>query len=159
MLGMRRITPALVLLLAYLGGCASTPEASPQSDAEAKRFESAPRTAIIYLYRADTPSNGGASTLWIDGRLVGQSVPATYFRVLARPGHNSIWASGNDTGRIEIETRESGVYFVAMQVLGGAESPSNTVFRNVAPAVGQAAILRCCTMLETWRPGQGRLPL
>ena len=154
-----RITPALVLLLALLGGCASTPEASPQSDAEAKRFESAPRAAIIYLYRADTPGGSGTSTIWIDGRIVGQTLPATYFRVPVRPGRNRISAYASDQGQLEIETREGGIYFVSMRVAGTDETAPNTLFRSVAPEVGKAEIVRCCTMLEAWRPGQWRAPL
>jgi hypothetical protein len=156
--GTLKTTSALVLLLAYLGGCASTPEASLQDDAAAKRFESAPRAAIIYLYRADNPGRG-VSTIWVDDRPVGQTLPATYFRVAVRPGHNRIAAFASDPGRLEIETRGDGVYFVAMHVGGEAESSPNTIFRSVPPEAGQAAILRCCTMLETWRPGQWRLPL
>ena len=151
---MLKIISALVLLPAFLGGCATTPEAPPSSDAEAKRFESAPRAAIVYLYRADL--RGGVATLWVDNRLVGQTVAATYFRVAMRPGHNRIAASGSDLGRLEIDTQAEGVYFVAMQVLGEAEGSSTTIFRSVTPEVGKAAILRCCTMLETWRPGQSR---
>jgi hypothetical protein len=150
---------AFVLSLALLAGCAATPEASRERDADAKLFASAPRAAIIYLYRADTPSTGGTATLWMDGRLIGQTVQATYFRVLARPGHNNISASGNDSGRIEIDTVEGGVYFIAMQVLGDAEGSSRTVFRSVPPETGEAQIKRCCTLLETWQPGQNRLPL
>ena len=156
--GIFKSGPWLALLMAFISGCAATPEASPQSDAEAKRFESAPRAAIIYLYRADTPNNGTTATIWVDGRLVGETVQATYFRVLARPGHNRISASGHDMGLLEIDTRENEVYFVAMQVLGDEENSSSTVFRSMPPAAGKAEILRCCTMLETWRPGQTRLP-
>ena len=147
---------ALVVSLVLLGGCASTPEASPGDDADAKRFESAPGAAIIYLYRADAQSSGIA-TIWIDDRLVGQTLPTTYFRVAVRTGHNRITASGADVGRLEIDTREGGVYFVAMQVIGEMEGSSTTVFRSVTPEVGKAEILRCCTLLETWRPGQRRL--
>ena len=150
--------PWLVLLTALIGGCVATPESSPQSDAEAKRFESAPRTAIIYLYRADNPGNGTTATIWMDGRLVGESVQSTYFRLLARPGRNRISASGHIGGQIEIDTREDEVYFVAMRVLGDRESSSSTIFRNVPPAAGKAEILLCCTMLDTWRPGQTRMP-
>lgn len=157
--GLMKPGPWLILLTALIGGCAATPEASRESDAEAKRFESAPRAAIIYLYRSDNPGNGTTTTIWMDGRIVGESVPATYFRVIARPGRNRISASGHDVGRIEIDTRENEVYFVSMQVLGDLETPSNTVFRSVPPAAGKAEILRCCTMLEIWRPGQTRMPL
>jgi hypothetical protein len=147
---------ALVASLAFLGGCASTPEASPGDDADAKRFESAPGAAFIYLYREDAQSSGIA-TIWIDDRLVGQTVPMTYFRVAVRPGHNRISASGADMGRLEIDTRAGDVYFVAMQVAGEMEGSSATVFRSVTPEAGKAGILRCCTLLETWRPGQQRL--
>jgi hypothetical protein len=138
------------------GGCASTPEASVVDDAAAKRFEPALNASIIYLYRADGPSNGVA-TVWVDGRLIGQSLPTTYFRAVTRPGLHSVTASGPDVGKLQIETREDGVYFVAMNVLGEYEGSSTTVFRSVAPETGKAAILKCCTLLESWRPGQWRL--
>lgn len=154
-----KFASALGLLLALLAGCAATPEASRERDAEAKRFETAPRTAIIFLYRADTPSNGATATLWMDGRLIGQSLQTTYFRVFARPGRNIITVAGSDMGRIEIDTSADGIYFIAMQVFGDAEGSSRTVFRSVPPETGKAQILRCCTLLETWQPGQNRLPL
>jgi hypothetical protein len=157
MSGTPRTALALVLILALLGGCAATPEAPSASDAEAKRFESAPRAAIIYLYRADTPSNA-TPTIWVDDRIVGQSLPATYFRILARPGRNRIAAVAGDQGRLEIDTLGGRVYFVAMYVGGDMETPTNTIFRSVPPEAGKAEILRCCTMLETWRPGQWRVP-
>lgn len=156
---MRICSPAFgATLLAFLGACASTPEASPQSDAEAKRFESTARAAIIYLYRADTPG-GGTSTIWLDGRIVGQSLPATYFRVAVRPGRNRISGYASDTGQIEVETRAGGIYFVAMRVSGIDESAPSTRFSSVGLEVGKEEIVRCCTMLETWRPGQWRVPL
>ena len=154
---MRISALALVLLLALLGGCAATSEASREADVEAKRFESAPRAAIIYLYRADTPSNA-TSTIWVDDRIVGQSLPATYFRVAVRPGRNRIAAFAPDQGRLEIDTRGGGVFFVAMRVGGDVDTPGNTLFRSVPPEAGKTEILRCCTMLETWRPGQWRAP-
>lgn len=151
-----RLTSALLVLLAFLGGCASTPEAPASSDAEAKRFESAVNAAIIYLYRPSAPGGRGASTIWIDGRLIGETLPTTFFRVAVRPGRNLITASGGDSGRLEMNTRADGVYFVEMQVFGESESESSTVFRGVTPEVGKAAIQRCCMLLETWRPGQSR---
>lgn len=154
-----KIAPALVVLLSLLGACASTPEAPVQSDAEAKRFESASRAAIIYLYRADAPGGSGTSTIWVDGHIVGQTLPATYFRVPVRPGRNRISAYASDQGNLDIETREGGIYFVSMRVAGTDETPASTVFRSVAPEVGKTEIVRCCTMLETWRPGQWRAPL
>jgi hypothetical protein len=140
--------------LALLAGCSTTPEASREKDADAKRFEPAMRAATIYLYRPDI--RGGVATIWIDNRLVGQSVSGTYFRVPVRAGRNVINASGSDLGRIELETKEEGVYFVEMRVRGEDEGSSTTVFRSVVTDAGQKAIAQCCTLLETWRPGQPR---
>ncbi len=148
-----------LMLAAMLAGCAATPEATPDRDAAAKQFEPAARAAVIYLYRADSPGSRGVTTVWVDGRLVGQSLPATYFRVIARPGRNHIHATGADAGRLEIETRQDAVYFVAMHVSGQDEGSSSTVFRSVPAAAAQSAIQRCCSLLETWRPGQWRVPL
>ena len=148
-----------LMLAAMLAGCAATPEATPDRDAAAKHFEPASRAAVIYLYRADSPGSRGVTTVWVDGRLVGQSLPATYFRVIARPGRNYIHATGGDAGRLEIQTRPDAVHFVAMYVTGQDEGSSSTVFRSVDPAAAQAAIQRCCSLLETWAPGQWRMPL
>ncbi len=151
-----RIAPAIVLLLALVGGCASTPMASRESDADAKRFETAPNAAIIYLYRPPAPGGDAASTIWVDGRLIGETLPTTYFRVPVRAGYHRINAAGSDLGRLEIDAKAEGVYFVEMQVLGESQSATTTIFRSVAPETGKAAILRCCRLLEAWRPGQSR---
>ena len=150
---------ASLLFLSVLGGCAATPEATADRDTAAKLFEPAARAAVIYLYRADSPGSRGVTTVWVDGRLVGQTLPATYFRVIARPGRNRIHASGSDAGRLEIDTRPDSVHYVAMNVSGDSEGSSNTVFRPVDASLGRASIQRCCSLLETWRPGQWRLPL
>lgn len=145
-----------VIATLLCAACASTPEAPASSDAEAKRFESAVNAAIIYLYRPSAPGGGAASTIWIDGRLIGESLATTFFRVAVRPGRNRITASGGDVGRLEIDTQADGVYFVETQVLGESQGAATTIFRSVAPETGKAAIMRCCNMLETWRPGQSR---
>jgi hypothetical protein len=151
-----------VLIIAFagalLGGCAATPEASPQDDAEAKRFDSAPGAAIVYLYRADAPSGRGSSTLWLDDRLIGESLPYTYFRTSVRPGKNLLTAFAGDAGRLAFETSGGEVYFIAI-IVRGDDGASGSVFRLVSPDVGRAQIVRCCTLLETWKPGQKRMPL
>ena len=148
------IKRALALAAVFLAACASTPLASPDRDADAKRFETAPDAAIIYLYRIDT--GDGVSTVWVDGRLIGDTLPETYFRIAVRPGRNRVTASAGDAGNIAIETRMGEVYFIAMRVQGEAHSEAQTNFQSAAPETGKAAILRCCKLLEAWRPGQSR---
>ena len=147
-------TLPLLLLLALLGSCSTTPEAPPEKDADAKRFEPALRGATIYLYRGDL--RGGVATIWIDDRLVGLTSPRSYFRVPVRPGRHRISAAGNDMGRIDVDTREEGVYYVEMQVFGESEADHTTIFRSVPADAAKRVIAQCCTLLENWRPGQSR---
>jgi hypothetical protein len=155
---MRTVQGIAVLagILLMLAGCASTPEASLESDADAKQFIPAPNAAIVYIYRP-IGSGSGVSTIWVDGRLVGELLPQSFFRVAARAGHNRITTSANDPGRLEFDTSNGGVYFVEARVDGETQSEANSRFRMVDPRVGRAQIERCCQMLETWRPGQPRL--
>lgn len=162
MIAMIKNLPFICVLAAIcvlLSGCAATPQASRQDDAAAKQFESAPGAAIVYLYRADGPvAFDSSTTLWLDRRLVGELMPATYFRVSVRPGKNLLTAYANDSGRLEFETRSGEIYFVAVFVRGESGA-SRSEFRRVAPEAGRAQIERCCTLLDTWTPGQNRIPL
>jgi hypothetical protein len=145
----------LALGIMMLAACASTPEAPLSQDGDAKRFESAPNAALVYIYRPY--ADRGVSTLWVDVRLIGETLGHTFFRVPVRAGRTIISTSGNDPGRIAFDTKVDGVYFVETQVAGESLSDSITVFRRVEPEVGKSAVAACCRLLENWRPGQERL--
>lgn len=151
-----------VRLLVSLGvlalcACASTPQATPEREAEAKRFEPVTRDAVIYIYRPGIPLSGPETTLWVDNRLVGSSLPGTFFRVIVLPGRNVIDTSPPDTGRIEITTRGNDVTYVEMITEGGFTDSPSTRFRVVPEEQAKATIARCCVMLETWHHAQPRL--
>lgn len=148
-------TSAVGLVVLLLTACASTPEADPVRDAEAKRFEAVTRDAVIYVYRPDGGTGTAETTLWADGRLVGISLPKTFFRVIVLPGKTLLHTSGSDNGRIEITTSGNDVTYVEMQTFDD-QSPTSR-FRQMSAEDAQAAIRNCCTMLEVWRPGQARL--
>jgi hypothetical protein len=149
----RRGATAFVILL--LTACASTPEADPLRDAEAKRFEAVTRDSVIYVYRPDGGTGTAETTLWADGRLVGVSLPQTFFRVIVLPGKTLLDTSGPDNGRIEITTQGNDVTYVEMRAFDD-QSPRSR-FRLMTAEDAQAAIRACCTRLEVWRPGQPRL--
>jgi len=153
-----RVTPArglLVLTALLLGACASTPESSRERDLEAKRFEPVTRDAVVYVYRPDMGTTAADTTLWANGRLVGTSIPRTFFRIIVLPGRTHLHTSGPDSGKIEVVAGGNEITYVEMQTLN-PDSPS-TYFRVVPAEHAQAAIRACCTMLEVWRPGQPRL--
>ncbi len=147
----------LPMLFVFCVACTSTPQATRERDAEAKRFEPVTREAVVYIYRPGLVLSGPETTLWVDNRLVGSSLPGTFFRVIVLPGRNLIDTSPPDTGRIEIATQGNDVTFVEMRTEGGRNGAPSSRFRIMAPEEAKAAIAQCCAMLETWRYNQPRL--
>jgi len=142
----------LVVAIFALAGCASTPEASRERDTEAKQFQARPDSAVIYVYRSDFASTEMASddtVLYVDGRLIGATLPLTFFRFDVREGAHLLHGYGHDQGRLKLETRAGEIYFVSLQAAGGVSD-----FRRVDAATGKRDILRCCSLLDNWAPGQ-----
>lgn len=143
----RWLAAAMSLLL--LVGCASTPQASRERDAEAKEFRTHPATGALFVYRPDTFSVEEDSVLYVDDRLIGATLPGTFFRVDVRPGKRLLRGIGQDAGRIEIGVRPGEIYFVSLRVDGG-----NSLFALKDAEAGRRELLACCRLLENWAPGQ-----
>ena len=140
---------ALVFALIMLAGCASTPQASSERDAEAKQFAGAPAHSTLYVYRPDIGNSDWDSVLWIDGRLIGATLPRTFFRVNVEPGKHTLSGMGHDNGQLTIDTRPGALYFVALSVISG-----HSLFWLVPSEIGRPALDRCCALMENWTPGQ-----
>ena len=143
---------ALALGLLILAGCASTPQASREADAEAKQFATHPGAATLYVYRDDFPTGPLGmqdTTLHLNGRIVGMTLPKGFFRINARPGTHLLHGSGFDQGKLKLETRAGQIYFVSMRVTDGTSH-----FALVDPDTGRRQVSRCCALLENWAPGQ-----
>ena len=147
-----RARGALVVSILALSGCASTPQASRERDAEAKEFNARPDATTIYVYRDDFAAEELSSqspVLYVDGRLIGATLPGTFFRFTVRAGEHLLHGYGYDQGTLTLDTRSGEIYFVSLQATGG-----NSHFSTVAPDTGKQDILRCCSLLENWAPGQ-----
>jgi hypothetical protein len=136
-------------LLALLAGCASTPQATGERDADAKQFTTHPGNSTLYIYRPDSDGTESDNVLWIDGRIIGATLPRTFFRVNLDPGKHTLSGMGYDNGRLTIETRPGELYFISLYVLSG-----NSHFQLVPPEIGRPAVNRCCALMENWAPGQ-----
>ena len=147
----------VVIALALCAACASTPEATRDRDAWAKHFEPVTRDSVIYVYRPDPLGTIAVTELFIDERLVGSSLPGTYFRIPVLPGRHVLETFAGHGGSIEVETRGNDVVFVELPNYSSVDGTPNMRFRQVSPEAGKQAILVCCSRLETWRPGQPRL--
>jgi len=140
----------ILLLAIALAGCASTPQATRERDAEAKEFNARPDAAVIYVYRDDLAADRLDNTvLYVDGRLIGATLPRTFFRFDVLAGTRLLHGFGFDQGALKLEVRSGEIYFVSLQVAGGV-----SLFTPVTPETGKRDILRCCSLLENWAPDQ-----
>lgn len=140
-----------LLMVILLAGCASVPQASRERDAEAKRYLTHPNAATLYVYRNDFPAGTASedAVLHVDGRIIGTSLPGTYFRVDVRPGDRLLHGYGYDQGMLKVSTRSGEITFVSLNVMGGT-----SLFAVVSPEAGKREIARCCALMENWAPGQ-----
>ncbi|MGZ9037192.1 MAG: hypothetical protein ACXW12_08890 [Burkholderiales bacterium] len=148
-LGCSTRRPAALAALALVGACASTPQAPLQADERAKEFAVHPSAATIYVYRSEWNTIDTGSVLYIDGRLIGATLPATYFRIDTVPGRHVLHGIGPDIGTIALDTRPGELYFVSVDVIGG-----HSHFSMVPPLPARDRIRDCCALLENWAPGQ-----
>jgi len=145
----RALRVVLIALALVAAGCASTPEAPRTEDAAAKSFDPYPNAASVYVYRSPVNQSWDDNVLYVDGRLIGSTVPGTYFRVNVNPGKHTLHGTGVDVGTLTIDTRPGMLYFVDLSVLAG-----HSRYQLVPPEQGRRAIVSCCVLLENWAPGQ-----
>ena len=138
-----------LLALLLVAACTSTPQASDERDAAAKEFTSHPNASTIYVYRSEFNQNDLDSVLYIDGRLIGATLPGAYFRIDTQPGQHVLHGVGVDVGNIRLNTRPGEVYFVSLDVVGGHSN-----FRLVPDTFGRDRVRACCALLENWGPYQ-----
>jgi hypothetical protein len=144
-----RLICGITALVALLGACAATPQASAERDAEAKQFFTHPSAATIYVYRSPFNRIDSDSVLYIDGRLIGSTLPGTYFRMDTVPGRHVLHGIALDAGQLEMEVRPGQTYFVALDVIAG-----HSRFTFVPDHIGRERVQACCALLENWGPGQ-----
>ena len=152
MIGVRwRSSVAVIALVA--AACASTPQAPHKQDAEAKRFLADRRLATVYVYRADfgrdSIDDPIESVLYADERLIGSTLPGTYFVVRLPTGMHTLSGIADDQGRLEIDVLPGQIYFVSLSVASG-----QSWFRRVSVETGERELRACCVLLENWAPHQ-----
>lgn len=139
-----------LLWVFLLAGCASTPQASRERDAETKHYLTHPNAATLYVYRNDYSSAVlEESVLFVDGRIIGATLPGAYFRIDARPGDRVLHGYGYDQGWLKVSARAGEITFVSLNVAGGISR-----FALIGPEAGKHELARCCALLENWAPGQ-----
>jgi len=132
-----------LIVAALLAGCSQLPP-SPQ-DTEAKKFESIPGKAAIYVVR-DPMSVGIGAPVWL-----GQGAQITlwqgnYHRWVVEPGSLTISGIGASTASITIQAQAGKIYFVHFRVegnmrMGVVSSALSTMDDQAGRALVRQAVL------------------
>lgn len=136
----------IVLALSVLGGCAFRRAAPAQLDADMKEFPTRPDAATIYIYRTVHDRRERGTTLYIDGRLVGNTRAGTYFRLEVVPARHVLHGTGLDAGELAVYARPGQIYFVRHDVVG-----RHSHFSLERDDLARAQIRSCCRMLTAAR--------
>ena len=138
---------SMALLLAgaaliVMSGCASVPMASPDQDAEAKKFDAPPAKSRIYVYRNE--SFGGAiyMTVSLDGRIMGRSAAQTFFVWDVAPGKHTVSSHAEDVSMVTLETAAGKSYYLWQEVKMGLWM-ARSLLQQVDEKTGRAGVLEC----------------
>lgn len=127
-----------MIVATLLAGCAQLPP-SPQ-DIEAKKFESIPGKAAIYVVR-DPMSVGLGAPIWL-----GQGAQITlwqgnYLRWVVEPGSYTVAGIGASTASISIQAQAGKIYFVHFRVEGNIRiGVSNSALSMMDDQAGRALV-------------------
>jgi len=145
---------ALASLCVLLSACVATPTGTSSQNAKAETFQPVPGKAVVYIYRLEY--NNNAADLQFNGKMLGESLPGTYFRVTAPPGEQVVQGVGGDMGTIRLQVAAGGIAYVRNEPTGGLGSIQSH-FAIMPAGKAQADIRRCCSLLDNYAHGQRRL--
>jgi len=104
--------PFAVLPVLLLAACAMGPRATPQADADARLYRAVPDKAVIYLIRDYGYLFVQGVTVTVDGKEMGETYPASYFRWELPPGEHIIVSRTDPPATLVLKTAPGGIYHV-----------------------------------------------
>jgi hypothetical protein len=130
----------LLLMALFLAGCQQLP-LTPQ-DIQARKFESVPGMAVIYVVRDYPDFSEMQSTVYLGDAVTLKTYPGTYYRWEATPGEQRIRGAAFDTGGIRLEAAPGTIYFVQQRVTPSFMGNAQSFFQVVSEQAGRGAVLR-----------------
>lgn len=127
----------MILLGIIVSGCMQLAPA-PQ-DMQAKKFESVPGKAVIYIVRPVVDSNVGGPLSYPGGMI--STYRGTYHRLEVAPGTQRIEAAGASTAAVTIQAEAGKIYFVEHTVFGALrEGLLSMALRRIDDSLGRKMV-------------------
>jgi len=138
------ITALAVISTLQFIGCASVPMASVDTDKSKKEFAvPAEGKSGLYIYRNSSFGAALKKTISIDGSIIGESAPNTYFYKELEPGtHEIATESEFSDNKISIEFKKGVNYFVQQYIKFGA-FVGGAGLKAVTEEEGKKGVLEC----------------
>jgi len=132
-----------VLAVALMSGCASVPKAPKEQDAAAKTFAvPAKDQSGIYIYRDSFVGQALKKSIYIDGKLLGESSNKVFFYSVVPSGvHKISTESEFSDNAIELKTEGGKNYFVEQYIKMGA-FVGGAGLKEVTEEEGKKAVLK-----------------
>lgn len=128
-----------LLLSLLLAGCAPLPP-TPQ-EIQARKFQTVPDKAVIYIVRNNPDFNGVPATIWLGESETITTYPGTYYRWEVDPGRHRIAGFGVDNAAIILQVEAGKIYFVQHSTQPWI-SYARSYFQPVSESQGRAVALR-----------------
>lgn len=129
-------------IMLVLGGCASVPMASLDMDKDAKTFAVPVDKSRIYIYRNESMGGAIAMAVSVDGRMLGQTGPKTYFVLDVKPGKHRIQSFTENVATLDLVTAPNRAYYIWQEVKMGMWS-ARSALHEVSEEEGQKGVLEC----------------
>mgnify|MGYP000331645167 CR=1 FL=1 len=131
------MTRFLLLAMLLITGCAQLPP--PPGDAAAKRFETLPDRAVIYLARhALEPSY--IAPVALGDQMIGSTYRGTYMRIEVPAGTHVLRGMAGDSGSITITVAAGQIYYLQHRAHGYRSFISSS-FDQVNPDSGRSLVM------------------
>lgn len=134
----------LVAASLALAGCQQLP-LTPE-DLQARKFESLPEKAVIYVVRDSPDFSDREATIWLGAAASVKTYPGTYYRWEVPPGMQRVSGYGSDTGAIALLAEAGRIYFVMLQSTPFMQW-QNSHFYLVPEPQGRSAVLRSVLLM------------
>ena len=142
---MRRLIVATTLIFgALLTGCATVPMASLEDDKARKEFSNPSQdVAGLYIYRNSTFGGALKKTVYIDGEIIGESAPMTYFYRQIQPGRHVLSTESEFSDNFFALDAKGGENYYVHQYMKLGVFVGGANLKLVSQEEGKKGVLEC----------------
>lgn len=130
----------LIMIFMFVGGCAQIPPTPEET--QAKKFESVPGKAVIYIVRGYPDLYFGHGSLGLDDKIAITMMEGNFYRWEVAPGPHLIAGKGQDMSRVTINAEAGKIYFVQHIVQGYRSTTHGGHLQLIPEREGRAMVQR-----------------